>query len=69
MTETIAEAVADLRSSAPLGNLDEAATKQGIVLRLLSLAGWNPFDLSEIVPEYTVGSRRVDYALRLGSVN
>ena len=69
MTETIAEAVADLRGSAPLGNLDEAATKQGIVLRLLSLAGWNPFDLSEIVPEYTVGSRRVDYALRIGSVN
>lgn len=69
MTETIAEAVAGLRGSAPLGSLDEAATKQGIVLRLLSLAGWNPFDLSEIVPEYTVGSRRVDYALRLGAVN
>ena len=69
MTETIAEAVASLQGSVPFGSLDEAATKQGIVLRLLSLAGWNPFDLSEIVPEYTVGSRRVDYALRLGGAN
>ena len=69
MTETIAEAVAGLRGGAPLGSLDEASTKQGIVLRLLSLAGWNPVDLSEIVHECTFGGRRVDYALRLGSVN
>ena len=61
------EMVTTIRSSVPLRNLDEAATKQGIVLRLLSLAGWNPFDLSEVVPEFTVGSQRVDYALRLDS--
>ncbi|MFQ5873335.1 MAG: hypothetical protein ACE5JL_06000 [Dehalococcoidia bacterium] len=69
MSETIAQAVIALRSSVLLGSLDEPGTKQGIVLRLLSLAGWDAFDLSEVVPEYTVGSRRVDYALRVGSAN
>ena len=37
--------------------------------RLLSLAGWDTFDVSQVVPEYTVGNRRVDYALRPGSPN
>ena len=49
--------------------MDESATKQGVVLRLLSLCGWNQFDLSEVSPEYTVGNRRVDYALMPGSPN
>ena len=35
----------------------------------LSLAGWDTFDVSQVVPEYTVGTRRVDYALRPGSPN
>ena len=39
------------------------------MLRLLSLAGWDTFDISQVVPEYTVGTRRVDYALRPGSPN
>ncbi len=40
-----------------------------MVIRLLSLCGWNQFDLSQVVPEYTVGTRRVDFALRPGSAN
>ena len=39
------------------------------MLRLLSLAGWDTFDISQVVPEYTVGTRRVDYALRPGTPN
>ena len=69
MAETIAEAVVQIKSTISLSSLDESATKQGVVLRLLSLAGWNPFDVSQVVPEYTVGNRRVDYALRPGSAN
>ena len=69
MAETIAQAVEQIKSAVSMHGLDESATKQGVVLRLLSLAGWNPFDLSEVVPEYTVGRRRVDYALMPGSPN
>ena len=65
----IAQAVAQIRNTVSLSVLDESATKQGVVLRLLSLAGWDTFDISQVVPEYTVGTRRVDYALRPGSPN
>ena len=69
MTETIARAVEQIKSTGLLRSLDESATKQGLVLRLLYLAGWNTFDVSEVVPEYTVGNRRVDFALRPGTAN
>ena len=69
MAETIAQAIEQIKNTVSLRSLDESATKQGVALRLLSLAGWNPFDVSEVVPEYTVGNRRVDYALRPGSAN
>ena len=60
----IAQAVEQIRNTVSLSVLDESATKQGVVLKLLSLAGWDTFDVSQVVPEYTVGNRRVDYALR-----
>ena len=69
MAETIAQAVEQIKNTVSRLSLDESATKQGVVLRILSLAGWNPFDLSQVVPEYTVGNRRVDYALMPGSPN
>ena len=69
MAETIAEAVVHIKNTVSLSSLDESATKQGVILRLLSLAGWNTFDVSEVKPEHIVGNRRVDYALRPGSAN
>ncbi len=69
MAETIARAVEQIKSNGLLRSLDESATKQGVVLRLLYLAGWNTFDVSEVVPEYTVGNLRVDFALRPGTTN
>ena len=65
----IAQAVEQIRNAVSLSVLDESATKQGVVLNLLSLAGWDTFDVSQVVPEYMVGNRRVDYALRPGSPN
>ena len=69
MVETIARAVEQIKTTGLLRSLDESATKQGVVLRLLYLAGWNTFDVSEVVPEYTVGNLRVDFALRPGTAN
>ena len=59
----ISRAVEQIKSFTSFNTLDESATKQGVVLRLLSVAGWDTFDISQVVPEYTVGNRRVDYAL------
>ena len=65
----IAQAVEQIRNTVSLSVLDESATKQGVVLNLLRLAGWDTFDVSQVVPEYRVGNRRVDYALGPGSPN
>ena len=65
----ISRAVEQIKGETSFGAMDESATKQGVVLRLLSVAGWDTFDISQVVPEYTVGTRRVDYALRPGTPN
>jgi hypothetical protein len=44
---------------------DEAATKQGVLLPVLSKLGWDTFNVDEVFPEFGVESRKVDYALRL----
>ncbi|MBW2622072.1 MAG: DUF4357 domain-containing protein [Deltaproteobacteria bacterium] len=48
---------------------DEAATKQGIILRILYYLGWDNFNINEIYPEYDVGDGKVDYALRFKNNN
>ena len=47
-------------------NFDEAATKQFIVLPILTALGWNygNIDTLEVFPEFRVGSNKVDYALQ-----
>lgn len=42
---------------------NEAAVSQGIVLRLLAALGWPRDDTQVVYPEYSLSSRRVDYAL------
>lgn len=41
----------------------EASVSQGILLPALNELGWPVFDTSVVVPEFSVESRRVDYAL------
>lgn len=69
MAQQIAQQLEEIKNTLAQRDLDESATKQGIVLKLLSLAGWDIFNVSEVTPEYTVGGKRVDYALRPGSEN
>ena len=42
---------------------NEAAVSQGIILRLLNSLGWGIFDATQVWPEYSLGSGRVDFAL------
>jgi predicted type IV restriction endonuclease len=60
----IEEAVTRAREQLVSGQLSEAAVSQGPVKRILSSLGWDVFDTSVVVPEFSVGPRRVDYALR-----
>ena len=54
----------DFKKDRRLLSFDEAATKQAVILRILKALDWDPFNIDEVYPEYSVGSKRVDYALR-----
>ncbi|MBK7895217.1 MAG: type I restriction enzyme HsdR N-terminal domain-containing protein [Anaerolineaceae bacterium] len=43
--------------------ISEAAVSQGILLPILHELGWPVFNTAVVIPEFTVESRRVDYAL------
>lgn len=57
----LVEFIKELKTTNITG-FDEAKTKQKIVLRILNLLGRNIFDVDEIVSEYGVSNRRVDYS-------
>jgi len=69
MNERLLKLVQDFKKDRRLLTFDEAATKQAVVLRFLQALGWDPFNIDEVYPEYSVGSRRIDYALRHNGKN
>ena len=69
MNSELAAAIQEIRGNRALVSIDEACTKAGVVLRLLSTLGWNPFNVEEVKPEFTLGAKRVDYSLRIANTN
>jgi len=69
MKENLIDTINEIRNNRSIIVSDEASIKSGVVLRLLSLLGWNPFDVNEVKPEYTVESKRVDFSLRINGTN
>ncbi len=55
----------DLKTSRKLLAFDEASTKQAVVLRLLSLLGWDIFNVEEVAPDFSADGVTVSYALRI----
>jgi predicted type IV restriction endonuclease len=64
MNEPLEKALVKAREKLLSGVLSEAQVSQGPVRSILQALGWDTFDVDCVVPEYTVGSRRVDYALK-----
>jgi len=64
MNEELIRLINDFKKDRRLLSFDEAATKQAVILRILKTLGWDPFSIDEVYPEYSVGGKRVDYALR-----
>jgi len=69
MEQELTVVLREIRGNRELLAADEASIKAGVVLRLLRILGWDPFNVSEVTPEYTVGGRRVDFALRVSNSN
>ncbi len=67
MLERLEIYLRELKNRKDIYGFSEADTKQSIILYILSLLGWNPFDAEEVKPEYGVGGSWVDYALRIYS--
>jgi hypothetical protein len=67
MNGRVSDFVFKLKSNPRIKSFDEASTKQALVLPLLQLLDWNPFDVDEVMPEYSIENRRVDFSLRLNN--
>ena len=61
--ESISQAVSGIRDMPSLEGRSKAAIAQAVVLRLLAAAGWDVFDLSQVMPGYITGNSSVDFAL------
>jgi len=59
--------IRDLKANKNIYLFDEEATKQAIILRLLNLLGWNPYNIEEVKPQYGILGKKCDYALRINS--
>ncbi len=65
MKQQIDSFIDELKSNKKISTFDEAATKQALILRLLSFLGWDIFDVEEVSPDYSVVNLSVSYALRI----
>jgi len=64
MTEELLSLIRRLKSDRRLDSFDEAATKQVVILRILSLLGWDIYNIEEVEPEHLVSGTKVDYLLK-----
>jgi hypothetical protein len=69
MASTFESLVESLKNDRRIVSFDEAATKQAIVLRILSMLGWDTFNVDEVTPEYSISGKKVDYSLRVNNAN
>ncbi len=69
MEEKLLELIKKIQSDRRIVSFDEASTKQAVILRILSCLGWDAFNIDEVHPEYSVGGKKVDYALRYNNYN
>ena len=60
--------IKEIRKDSGISTLNEEDAKRRIILRILSLLGWDIYS-SEIKAEHGVGIRRVDYALQVNGKN
>ena len=69
MNDSLTAEIQRIRSNPSIPSLDEANVKQGVILPILNTLGWDPFNIDEVNPEYSVGGGNVDYSLRLNGYN
>src|SRR3989338_6239756 len=66
MASPLEELLASLRRDKTLHLDVEEATRQGIILPILARLGWDRDNVREVIPEFSVGTGKVDYCLKAG---
>ena len=61
--DAISRAVSGITAIPPADLKSRASVAQGVVLRLLNAAGWDVFDLSQVMPGHRSGGTEIGYAL------
>lgn len=69
MLEIIKDFIGNIKSNPSIVTFDEAATKQAIILPLLQRLGWNTDNIDEVIPEYPIESKKVDYSLNVNGTH
>ena len=69
MSDGLIDFIQQIKADKRFASFDEAAIKQGVVLKILSFLGWDPFNMDEINPGYDVRGGRVDFSLRNNGTN
>ena len=65
MSEKLQEVIQCIRDSDNLSSTNEMGVRQAVILPVLDALGWKVWNISEVIPEYTVGQNRVDYCLAI----
>ncbi len=63
MEDELLNFIKKIQSNRQLISFDEAATKQAVILPILSCLGWDTSNIDEVHPEYSIFGKKVDYAL------
>ncbi len=69
MSEELFDFIEEVKKDKQYESFDAASIKQGMVLKILSFLGWDPFNMEEIHPEYDIKGGKVDLALRNGKAS
>ncbi len=65
MKKNVIPFIKDLKTNKKLSSLDESSIKHAVVMKLLSLVGWDIFDVEAVVPDYSVKRNSVDFSLKI----
>ena len=69
MKDKLIKKIDEISKDKSLCNCDEASIKHGVILYILSLLGWDTFNVEEVVPEHSVETKKIDFSLRINEIN
>ena len=62
--DNLTQFLKELQTDKKFKDFDEASVRQAIILKILSLLGWDPFDFNEVQPEYNTNKQKIEFALK-----